>query len=210
MIFDPQKHHRRSIRLREYDYSQTGFYFITICVHERQCLFGEIINGQLQLNKYGEIAHNEWENTAKIRKNVSLDVFVIMPNHVHGIVVIHDNNRRGTMPRALEKDTAHHAPTLEQFGKPTSNSIPTIIRSYKATVTKQVNQLRNTLGAQFWQRNYYEHIIRNEKELSNIRQYIVNNPLHWDFDREHLNDKALEEKKQYWKDFFAKLNRNST
>jgi REP element-mobilizing transposase RayT len=123
----------------------------------------------MKLNESGKIVYDEWLNTAAIRAKVIVDEFIVMPNHLHGILIIVDNGR-GTLQRA---------PTKEQFGKPVSNSIPTIVRLFKSTTTKQINQLHNNHGYPVWQRNYYEHIIRNEKELNKIREYIVNNTLKW-------------------------------
>jgi REP element-mobilizing transposase RayT len=169
MKYNRELHRRRSIRLKEYDYSQPGAYFITICAWNRECLFGEINDGKMHLNAYGEIVNKEWIRTANIRSNIELDQYVIMPNHLHGILVI-NGDCRGTLQRA---------PTREQFGKPVSNSIPTIIRLFKSAVTKTINEIRNTLGMPVWQRNYYEHVIRNEKEMNSVREYIGNNPLQW-------------------------------
>ena len=127
------------------------------------------------LNEYGRIAEREWIKTSEIRPNIHLDVFVIMPNHIHGIIQINKiGNRRGT---------THRAPTVEQFGKPTSNTIPTIIRGYKSSVTKQINILRNKPDVPVWQRNYYEHIIRDEKSYYKISEYIKTNPLKWHDDK---------------------------
>ena len=175
MIKDSEKHKRRSIRLREYDYSQTGGYFITICTYGGKYLFGDVVNEQMELNEYGITVKREWLKTAELRKNIVLDEYIIMPNHFHGVILIMDDGR-GTLQRA---------PTVEQFGKPVSNSIPTIIRLFKSTTTKQINQIRNTPAFPVWQRNYYEHIIRNEDKLYKIRQYIQNNPLKWHMDREN-------------------------
>jgi len=168
MQYDPQKHHRRSIRLKNYDYASSGAYFVTIVTHGRQCLFGAIVDGQMRLNEFGEIVCDEWLKTEIIRPRVQLDVFVIMPNHIHGIIIVNDVDGccRGTLQRA---------PTIEQFGKPTSDSIPTIIRLFKSATTKRINEYRNTPAVSVWQRNYYEHIIRNETEWQRIRQYIANN-----------------------------------
>ncbi len=130
------------------------------------------------LNKWGNLVHNEWLKTAEIRPNIELDAFVVMPDHIHGIIHIIDNDNthhRGTMHRA----PMHRAPIREQFGKPTSNTIPTIIRSFKSTVTKQINVLRQPPGVPAWQRNYYVHIIRNKKSYNKICQYIENNPVQW-------------------------------
>ncbi|MGB7293038.1 MAG: transposase [Thermodesulfobacteriota bacterium] len=177
MKYDSQRHHRRSIRLKDYDYSQAGAYFITICAYNRACIFGDILEGQIKLNQYGEIVNLEWLKTNNMRTNLVLDAYIIMPNHIHGIISISDfDDRRGTLQRA---------PTFEHFGKPVSNSIPTIIRLFKSSVTKQINALRGTLGLPVWQRNYYEHVIRNEDDLSEIREYILNNALKWDLDSEN-------------------------
>ena len=129
------------------------------------------------LNTKGQIVHNEWYKTAQIRRNVSLDSFIVMPNHVHGIIVINAANRRGTMPRAP-------ASKFEHFGKPVSNSIPTIIRGFKSAVTRRV-RIRVTCCIPVWQRNYYEHIVRDESDLEQIREYIENNPIRWLEDENH-------------------------
>jgi REP element-mobilizing transposase RayT len=172
MTYNPTIHHRRSIRLKEYDYSQAGAYFITICSCNREHMFGEIVDSTMVLNEYGKIVNTEWLKTPEMRPNIELDEFIIMPNHFHGIIIINDV-RRGTM---------HRAPTIEQFGKPTSNTIPTIIRGFKSIVTKQINIMRNTPGFPVWQRNYYEHIIRDDESYIRISEYIKNNPIHWDKD----------------------------
>ena len=195
MKYDPEKHHRpfgaaqgrRSIRLRGYDYTQPGAYFVTICVHQRAMLFGRVVDGKMTLNKLGEIVREEWCRTAELRPNVELDAFVIMPNHIHGIIILRDD-RRGTLQRA--PTTSQHVPMIERFGKPTSNSIPTIIRLFKSATTKRINGLRGTPGARVWQRNYYERIIRNQRELDAIRRYIIENPQRWHRDREYgVNEK---------------------
>ena len=174
---------RRSIRLRGYDYSQAGVYFVTICTHNRRSeksfapyLFGEIVDGEMVLNDVGRLVAKCWRDIPAHFPHVELDEFIVMPNHVHGILLI--ANCRGTACRA---------PTGERFGKPIGGSLPTIVRSFKSAATKRINERRNEPGMKFWQRNYYEHIIRNEGELSDIREYIVNNPLKWEFDRENPN-----------------------
>lgn len=144
-------------------------FFVTICSFNRAALFGEIENGKMLLNELGQIVDNEWLKTEKIRKNVKMDNYIIMPNHFHGII----NIRWGT---------ARRAHTKEQFGKPVAGSLPTIIRSFKSAVTKRINEIRNTQGQHVWQRNYYEHIIRDEFDLYRIREYIISNALNWDKD----------------------------
>ncbi|MCF7873319.1 MAG: transposase [Candidatus Omnitrophica bacterium] len=163
---------RRSIRLKEYDYAQQGAYFVTICVNNRKCLFGDVFNGEMILNERGRIVQQEWHKTGKIRKNIELDEFVIMPNHLHGII-----NIVGAHCNVPLHDR------IEQFGRSTSNSIPTIVKLFKSTTTKQINIIRNTAGIRLWQRNYYEHVIRNEFELNCIREYIATNPANWKQDQ---------------------------
>ena len=176
MTYDPQRHHRRSIRLKGYDYSRPGAYYVTICSHKKDCIFGRVVDGHMYLNDIGAIVFSEWTKTEDIRDDVVTDAFVVMPNHFHGILILIESRDRGSGPRA---------PTFENFGKPTRHSIPTIIRSFKATVTKQVNEIRETPGKPVWQRNYYEHIVQNGNELNRIRRYIVENPIKWDSDRQN-------------------------
>ena len=208
---DKNKYNRRSIRLKNYDYSQPGGYFITIVTHNRQCLFGNIVDGEMRLNEYGELVKTEWQKTGIIRPNIVIDAFVVMPNHLHGILIITGNDdgrgsrgggrRRGTLQRAsmtttiTKTNTDTNTGKIEQFGKPTKNSIPTIVRLFKSTTTIQINQLCGDMETRcnvsscvstpmqpLWQRNYYEHIIRDDTELTRIRQYIINNPKRWEED----------------------------
>ena len=167
-------HRRRSIRLKGYDYTQPGAYFVTICTHGRAMLFGRVVDGEMALNAYGEIVREEWFRTVQVRPYMELfpDEFVVMPNHIHGIVWIVDVGAR-----------RRHAPTREQFGRPVPGSLPTIVRAFKSAVTRRINALRGTPGAPVWQRNYYEHIIRTERALDAIRRYIAANPLRWHLDR---------------------------
>ncbi len=169
--FDPQKHHRRSIRLPGYDYSQEGAYYVTIVTYHRDCLFGEIVNEEMMLNDLGKIADECWCAISEHFPNVESGAHVVMPNHVHGIIVIHNVDGRGTIYRA---------PTQEQFQKPVAGSLPTIIRTYKAAVSRIIARKHNATG--IWQRNYYEHIIRDEKDLQNKTDYINANPMLWNED----------------------------
>jgi putative transposase len=183
--FDPKKHHRHSIRLPNYDYSQSGAYFVTIVAWHRECLFGEVVNREMRLNKFGLVAIQQWEKLPKRFRNIELGIYVIMPNHVHGIIVI--KNGRGTAgnPSDYDGEPSRRAPTHEQFQKPIRGSIPTIIRSYKSAVSYRINLMRGTQDVPVWQRNYYEHIIRNERDLQNKTDYIEANPILWDQDSEN-------------------------
>jgi REP element-mobilizing transposase RayT len=162
---------RRSLRLREYDYSQAGAYFVTICAYQRKCLFGDIVRGEMRLTRPGMIVQHCWDAIPAHFPNLDLDEFVVMPNHVHGIVLIDDG--RGAPCRN---------PAVEQFGRSMPGSIPTLVRSFKSAATRRVNETRQAHGAKLWQRNYWEHIVRNEPELNRLREYIQNNPAQWDLD----------------------------
>jgi REP element-mobilizing transposase RayT len=196
MAFDPQKHHRRSIRLNGYDYTQPGAYFITVVTHDRECLFGEIVDGEMRLNEFGEIVRTEWFKTAVVRPYVMLypDEFVMMPNHTHGIIWIVDvgaTRRVAPSPVApspiappLDSTPLVHA-TIHPRG-PMAGSVGAIIGQFKSITAKRINALRNIPGQPVWQRNYYEHIIRDERALNAIRRYILNNPANWTKDADYL------------------------
>ena len=182
MTYNPQKHHRKSIRIPEYDYSTPGAYFITVCTHNRECLFGDIVDGEMHLNAFGDTVVEQWARTAEMRPRIHLDEFIVMPNHIHGILMMSDTGaRRGTLQRAPTNIQV----SVEQFGKPTSDTIPTIVRLFKSTTTKQINELRKTPGVAVWQRNYHENVIRNDASLIRIRAYIANNPAQWTLDQDH-------------------------
>jgi putative transposase len=174
--YNPDIHHRHSIRLRAYDYSQMGAYFVTVCTQNREFIFGEITEGEIRLSDIGQVVVDEWLRTGEVRKNIELDSFVVMPNHFHGIVVI-SGNGRGVL---------QYAPTANQTSlRSPSQTIGAIVRGFKSITTKRINIIRNTRGMPVWQRNYYEHIIRTEDELTSLREYIINNPEQWSFDNEN-------------------------
>lgn len=167
-MFNPQIHHRRSIRLKGYDYAQAGAYFVTICCQDRQHRFGKIQNGEMILNELGEIAYREWLNLPTRFPNAELDVFQVMPNHFHAILVL-KNVGVGLAPAQTE-----NVPTLGN-----------IIGAYKSLVSKEclpIFQARNEYMGKLWQRDYYEHIIRNENSYQEIANYIINNPITWEQD----------------------------
>jgi REP element-mobilizing transposase RayT len=158
---------RRTIRLRGFDYSQPGAYFVTICVQDRAGVFGEIVDGEWVPNEFGKIVEEEWERTGALRDYVTLDAFVVMPDHFYGILLLAG---RGTARRAPTFPA-----TIEKFGAPVGGSIPTIIRAFKSAVTRRVNEARSSPGADLWQRGYYEHVIRGEEGLLRLRRYIRSN-----------------------------------
>lgn len=261
--YNPKIHHRRSIRLKGYDYGLEGMYFITICCQNRIHRFGQIENGIMKLNKFGQIAYDEWINTSQIRPNVALHEFVIMPNHIHGIIeIIRPGTSQPRNPDAQCRGELHspdlhppelhspdlispesHSPELHhpeshspesyppESHSPESHSpdlispeshspelhspdlispelhspelissrgvcktpprspsqtIGAIVRGYKSAVTKQLGLIR--FSEKLWQRNYYEHIIRNENAYQRIAQYILSNPEKWKEDTFFLNE----------------------
>ena len=184
MKYNPNIHHRRSIRLKGYDYSQPGAYFITICTHQRECLFGEIIDGQMHLKNFGRIIQIHWGNLQKHHLHIKLDEFVIMPNHLHGIIILFNDSvgagLNDTFTSQTEQMTIKPAPaTIVQSTNYQQKGIPEIIRGFKTFSARQINNIRSQKGVPLWQRNYYEHIIRNESDLNRIREYIVKNPQKW-------------------------------
>ena len=181
MLYDLQNHNRQTIRLKGYDYAQPGAYFVTICAWQRACLFGKIENGVIYLEQAGQDAQSEWLRLAKRFHNADFSEFVVMPDHVHGIIVIKDTVCRGTAEcrNDLIIELASRAPDHERFGHPVAGSIPTIVRSYKSAVTLQVNHLFQNSNRPVWQRNYYEHVIRNEADFELIHKYIQGNQWMW-------------------------------
>lgn len=170
-------HHRRSIRLKDYDYTQNGAYFVTICTHEKQCIFGQVVDGAMVLNEWGRIVTDEWEQTAIIRTNIELDAFVVMPNHVHGIIVITESiGAQCIVPLPNAPLPPKRGATPHNVAP---NSLGAIVRGFKSAVTRRINCLPDAPDHAIWQRNYYEHIIRNEESFNHIRAYITTNAAKW-------------------------------
>ncbi len=205
----PNRYHRRSIRLDGYDYRHPGAYFITVVVQERLCLFGEIREGEMRLSPMGQIVRRAWEDLPDHYPQVVLDEFCIMPNHVHGIIVLgKDATGRGVgghigppvrgagrggstaVRQALgdESKIDSQASTAASQTRPykmTRHGLPEIVRAFKSFSARQINALRRMPGAPVWQRNYYEHIVRNEAEWERIRRYIDQNLAQWEQDEEN-------------------------
>jgi REP element-mobilizing transposase RayT len=194
MKFNPDIHNRRSIRLRDYDYRSAGAYFLTICAFQRECLFGEVVEGEMQLNDMGAIVVECWQGIPCHFPNSDLDGFVIMPNHVHGIVVLDDpvGARHASPSSCMHGETrARHASPLRDFPSgPAPRSIGAIVGSFKSAVSKRINTLRDNPGCPVWQRDYYDRVIRNMDELIHARTYIINNPLQWERDKENPTNSA--------------------
>jgi REP element-mobilizing transposase RayT len=207
MKYNPAIHHRRSIRLKGYDYSQAGLYFVTICVHVgangirpnndsispnsngiRPHIFGEVINGEMILNDAGKMVCCEWEKSAEIRKEIEIHEYIVMPNHFHGIIEIvgangirpNDANNNVIRPNNDDIIRANNNDDKGECHSPLrrspSKTVGSLIRGFKSSITKQ-------LGYSPWQRNYWEHIIRNEKSYQYVANYIINNPVKWEKDR---------------------------
>jgi putative transposase len=172
------RHERRSIRLQGYDYAGVGAYFVTICTHARVCLLGEIAGGAIMTNAAGRAVEAIWNELPQRFTDIELDAMVIMPNHIHFIVHI-----------KAPVGAIHESP-LHECSPHTTQSrrnmlLPKIIGYFKMNSAKRINEQRQTPGVPVWQRNYYERVIRNNDELTRAREYIVNNPLKWDLDREN-------------------------
>ena len=185
MPYNPDIHHRRSIRLKGYDYALAGAYFVTIVTQGRVCMFGDITNGVMQLNAAGQIVQAAWDDLPQHYPHMTLDAFVVMPNHVHGVIILMDTNPQ-TPPPAKR------------------HGLPEIVRAFKSFSARRINLVgagpvgaglrpaptsaHTTAKTSVWQRNYYEHIIRTESELYRIRDYIAYNPQRWALDKEHYDD----------------------
>jgi len=175
MKYDPAIHHRRSIRLKDYDYSQAGAYFVTICIQGRECLLSEVVDTSIALSQYGAIVEQVWHHIPQRFSSVTLDAAVIMPNHFHGIIVIAEDS-------CPVQQESHDAASKQNSKKPTLGQI---VAYFKYQSTKLINAVRDSTGVKFWQRNYYEHIIRSEASLDKLRTYIEQNPEKWQVDQLH-------------------------
>lgn len=163
---------RRSVRLGYWDYSRPGYYFLTICCHDRQCLFGSIRDGKMELSQFGQVVIEELQRSVEIRSELTIDAVVVMPNHLHIIAVItrSDSGTLGYKRDVLVRE---------------KRSISSFIAAFKAAVTARVNTLRQTPGVPVWQRGFHDHIVRSEESLAAIRQYLVDNPRQWELDKLH-------------------------
>ncbi len=173
------KYRTETTRLRTWNYASAGYYFVTICTRNRECFLGEIRDGVVHLSCQGEIAAEEWKKTEIIRDKVRLDAWVIMPNHMHGIVVIEENADHNveTPRRGVSTDNERGVSTN---GGLAAGSLGAIIGQFKSVCTKRIRAAGYDFG---WQARYYEHIIRNDRSLREIRDYICNNPVKWELDK---------------------------
>ena len=189
MPFNPAIHNRRSNRLQGYDYSETGSYFITICTYKKKHLFGEIVNSEMKLNLLGRYAYNQWKQIPQRFGNVKLDEFVIMPNHIHGIIEIRSGRGEGLEnetlegnPRLFSNPSPLHDDQSLQFKGTVPGSIGAIIQNYKSGTSRKINAMPGMKNTKIWQINYYDHIIRDEQDYFRIVDYIRSNPSKWEQD----------------------------
>jgi len=194
---------KNSLRLHGYDYRLVGTYFITLCVERREALFGVVESGEMKLNQFGEIVKEEWLKTAVIRHAVALVEFVIMPNHLHAIIILNDTF---VGPYASPPDVGaagvppapsswNNQGSHDNKSYPKTTTLGNIIGGFKRATTKRINEIRGTTGAEVWQRSFYDRIIRNEHELGLARQYIMDNPLNWELDKENPDLQGV-----YWEE----------
>lgn len=193
---DPNRRGRRSIRLKGYDYSLPGAYFITVCTHRREPVFGQIDDGLMHPNPLGRIVERAWSDLPNHYPHVRLDAFCVMPNHVHGIIVLVEDDRAspctgGSGPDGRDR-TSQNAPipacepvdgeTRPYYPKIVRHALPEIVRAFKSFSARRINHLRGTPGIPVWQRNYYERIIRDQVEYKRICDYILTNVQRWETD----------------------------
>jgi REP element-mobilizing transposase RayT len=206
--YNPDIHQRRSVRLKGYDYAASGAYFITICAHERECLFGEVKEGGMTLNAVGSAIVTCWQQIPVHFSNVVMDAFVVMPNHFHAVLHITDATvgakqgasaspgsdgihvdenvnfvKGGNKGEADESCASPLRPQGTQRG-----SLSAIVQNFKSVSTRKINVLRDNPGCPVWQRNYYEHVIRDEADYNRIAEYVTTNPQRWIEDKLHPNN----------------------
>lgn len=186
---------RRSIRLQGYDYSQAGAYFVTICTQNRACLFGDIVDGEMRLNDAGRMVQTVWDEIPRRGANIDLDTFIVMPNHIHGILVFHGRGESCIRPDPESSgdhrvDADHAGDHKDRPYGTLPGTVGRIVQAFKSIATHEYIQGVKQNGwssfsGKLWQRNYWEHIVRNETELIRIREYIRNNPAKWELDKLH-------------------------
>ena len=170
-----------SSRRLGWDYSENGYYFITICTKDSECLFGEIQNGKMRFNEFGIVVQEEWEKSFVIRRELSCNTYIIMPNHIHGIIVLDNVIPVETHGRAsLHGDASLQHKMVIPYRSP--KSISSFVAGFKSVATMRINQIRNTPKIPVWQSRFHDRIIRDEIELYNVKNYIENNPINWEED----------------------------
>ena len=186
----PDLPRRRAMRLQDYDYSQPGVYYVTICVQNRQCIFGEIIDGKMQLNEIGQIVVECWNRIPQHFSSVEIGEFVIMPNHMHGIISWGIEETEFPHLCVGTRSPRPKNSTREHKEDDSSPSLGKITAYFKYQSTKHINQSHNMARTRIWQRNYHDHVVRDDKDLQRLHQYIQNNPLKWELDQLHPDNKG--------------------
>ena len=175
------KYRTKSMRMQGWDYASDGAYFITICVKDKEYDFGEVVNGVMGLSEIGKQVEILWRQIEEIHKNIFLDAFIVMPNHLHGIIFV------GCDDSTTSVETHQwRVSTKNRFGVLPKKSISSIINHFKGVTTKWTN--KNGFKNFLWQKNFYDRIIRNDDELNRIRQYIIDNPMNWEQDRNNFEN----------------------
>jgi REP element-mobilizing transposase RayT len=219
MRFHPERHHRRSIRLKGYDYRQAGAYFVTICTQDRAFLFGQVVHDEMQLNDAGKMVYDVWNDLPAFYPGVQTDAFIVMPNHIHGIIILVGADPRvcpnadprvcpaqpsvGVGPRAYpDSDPCAYPGQPQELGQPQGVAptlgLPDVVHRFKTMTTKRYADGVKRLGwepfrGRLWQRNYYEHIIRNEESLNRIREYVLTSPMCWALEPENPHQLGVDE-----------------
>lgn len=185
-VMNSSPQNRRSLRLRDYDYGAAGAYFVTVCTRERISFFGELDHGNMRLNEFGDIVAACWSDLPHHFPNIQLDCFTVMPNHIHGLIEIIERFSENSVG-AQHAAPVSATPVRHSRHNVHPGSLAAIVRSFKAASVRRINLSIGTPGATVWQRNYYEHVVRDESELQRVREYIVNNPARWAEDEENPN-----------------------
>lgn len=193
MVYNSEKHHRpvdfaqgrRSIRVKGYDYSSEGWYYVTLCAQNREFLFGDVEDGIMILNEFGKIVDKIWKKLPE-RYPIEVDEYIIMPNHFHGVInIVGEEKGRKNKVGVIHESPQRKSPQrdLNDIKVRRKMILPKIVGYFKMNSAKKINQMREKTGSSVWQRDYYEHIIRDEKDLIRIRKYIINNPGKWQDDK---------------------------
>jgi len=175
-----EEYRRQSTRLQEWNYSWPGWYYVTTVIKLREQILGSVVNSAMYLSPYGHIAEETWQRIPRRYRNTELDLYVVMPNHVHGIIIINDHSVGAIHESPLQEEKDY-----QDFMQRRKMTLSRIMGWFKMNTAKQINLLRGGVGFFVWQRGYYDHIIRNEADLLRIRTYIASNPLQWTIDEEN-------------------------
>ena len=188
-MIDNRLPRRTSIRLRAFDYAQHGAYFVTVCSHQRECLFGEVSGQTMQMNEAGSIVAGTWDCLPDHYPHVETDALIVMPNHVHAIIMLTDGVVAGPVGTGSTPGRDGEGVSVAAGSKPAPtirHGLPEIVRAFKTFSARRINDYRGTPGQPVWQRNYHEHVIRDEASLNRIRRYIAENPATWDADPDNV------------------------